>query len=135
MGGGLPWPPRYDGTVNHQYCHGIRVLGFSVASIGHDVVTVGSFSVSEAAACASKWHCQVSLVVSLVVYKTLYIASHSCYKQGCGSRSWKWWKQLNFCGSTLMREWKWKQTRKRLILCRAGSGSKNFQRLEVDSEK
>ena len=36
-----PSPHRSDGTVYHQYCHGIRVQGFTVASSGHDVVIVG----------------------------------------------------------------------------------------------
>ena len=63
-----------------------------------------------AAARASKWHCQVSLVVSPVVYEILYLTSRSCNKQECESESWKQkrWKRLNFCGSgsgsTLMKQ-------------------------------
>ena len=51
-----------------------------MASSGHNVVMVGSFLICCAAARAGKWHCQVSLVVSPVVYETLYLASRSCYK-------------------------------------------------------
>ena len=59
-----------------------------MASSGHDVVMVGSFYFVVAAARTSKWHCQVSIVVPPLVYET-YLASRSCYKQGCGSGSWK----------------------------------------------
>ena len=68
-------------VIYHQYYHGIRVGGFTAASSGNDVVMVGYFlSLLWLLHVLAKWHCQVSLVASPVVYETLYLASRSCYK-------------------------------------------------------
>ena len=67
-------------VIYYQYYHGIRVRGFTEASSGHDVVMVGFFLICCGCCTFCKWHCQVSLVVSPVVFETMYLACRSCYK-------------------------------------------------------
>ena len=99
-----------------------------MASSGHDVIMVGSFL---SATCASKWHCQVSLVVSPVVYKTLYFVSRSCYKQDLKAEARKAKANSETTNSIWKRKHKIpkvrkrKQTRKHKTSRGAGNGSIN----------
>ena len=46
-----------------------------MASSGYDMAMAGSFLVCYGVCTAGKWHCQACLVVSSVVYETLFLAS------------------------------------------------------------
>ena len=122
------------GVIYHQYCHEIRVRGFTVASSGLEVVIVGSFLVC--CGCCTCWQVALPSKPSSVTYSLWnpVLSQSQLLQTGMWKR--KWWKRLNFfgSGSTLMKETGSESQLGSKILSGAERGSKKFQRWRSGSE-